>query len=189
MHQVLLCNESEFFRGCLQTQFSEASTAEVPLPNDDTVVVERFLQWLYSGQYDARADDLVDGRDYAFGDKYCSDKYCNAIVDAHRVVDKAKSLRFTLRGVQGLYDAGLRGKSFAEYALKSWVYRLQTANRQSVSTALIRNIETTEVTPELSTDILLRIVEFRKAPWDIPSCWEGCHFHVGEHCCSAKVEK
>ena len=189
MHQVLLCNESEFFRGCLQTQFSEASTAVIPLPKDETDVVERFLQWLYSGRCGSIARHTDRRIDYAFGDKYLSDTYCNAIIDETRAFFKAGDLHFSLQGVRLVYDAGLRTKPFGEYALKTWVYRLQTANAPGAFEGLIKAIKETKITQNLSTDMLVQIVEFRKAPWGNPDHWEGCYFHVGEHCCSAKAEK
>ena len=49
MHPSLLCERSEYLRGCLQTQFSEANTSKIQLIDVKPISFRYFLKWLYTG--------------------------------------------------------------------------------------------------------------------------------------------
>ena len=49
VHPSLLCEKSEYFRACLQSQFSEAQSREVRLVDEKPSVFRFFLKWLYTG--------------------------------------------------------------------------------------------------------------------------------------------
>ncbi|KAK3896845.1 hypothetical protein C8A05DRAFT_48292 [Staphylotrichum tortipilum] len=50
-HRAIVCPQSRFFDRALTGGFAEAATGIVDLPEDDPEVVERFLQFLYTGTY------------------------------------------------------------------------------------------------------------------------------------------
>ncbi|KAK4032457.1 BTB/POZ protein [Parachaetomium inaequale] len=51
-HRAIVCSQSSFFDGALSGGFSEAATGVVNLPEDRPEVVDKFLQFLYTGNYD-----------------------------------------------------------------------------------------------------------------------------------------
>ncbi|KAK3901776.1 BTB/POZ protein [Staphylotrichum tortipilum] len=50
-HRAIVCAQSRFFDRALTGGFTEAATGVVDLPEDDPAVLERFLQFLYTGTY------------------------------------------------------------------------------------------------------------------------------------------
>ncbi|KAL2019046.1 hypothetical protein VTK56DRAFT_10150 [Thermocarpiscus australiensis] len=50
-HRAIVCSQSSFFDKALSSGFSETVTGVIDLPEDDPDVVERFLQFLYTGTY------------------------------------------------------------------------------------------------------------------------------------------
>jgi len=46
-----LCDEVPFFKAAFTKEFKEASEGALHLPEDDVDTFERFLQWIYSGEY------------------------------------------------------------------------------------------------------------------------------------------
>ncbi|OAL48834.1 hypothetical protein IQ07DRAFT_681540 [Pyrenochaeta sp. DS3sAY3a] len=97
VHKELLIDSSEFFRGALTGEFKSAKEKEVTLKEDDPLLFEVFLHWLYHGHFPhARFDDdetLVDlwlPKDeptvnfvplYLFGDEYLIPKLKVAVLD------------------------------------------------------------------------------------------------------------
>ncbi|KAL2270576.1 hypothetical protein VTJ83DRAFT_2760 [Remersonia thermophila] len=55
-HRAVVCTQSQFFDLALSGPFREAQTGVVDLPEDDPDILERFLEFLYTGTYQ---DDLV----------------------------------------------------------------------------------------------------------------------------------
>ncbi|KAK4459453.1 hypothetical protein QBC42DRAFT_207970 [Cladorrhinum samala] len=53
-HRAVVCSQSAFFDKALTGGFSEAATGIVDLPEDNPDVVERFLEFLYTGTYDIK---------------------------------------------------------------------------------------------------------------------------------------
>ncbi|KAK4118054.1 POZ domain-containing protein [Parathielavia appendiculata] len=51
-HRAIVCSQSAFFDKALTGGFSEAATSIINLPEDDPDVMERFLEFLYTGTYD-----------------------------------------------------------------------------------------------------------------------------------------
>ncbi|KAK4232676.1 BTB/POZ protein, partial [Achaetomium macrosporum] len=51
-HRAIVCSQSRFFDKAFSGGFSEAVTGVIDLPEDDPDVLERFLQFLYTGTYD-----------------------------------------------------------------------------------------------------------------------------------------
>ncbi|OBR05623.1 BTB/POZ domain-containing protein [Colletotrichum higginsianum IMI 349063] len=51
-HRVVVCGQSSFFDKALSGTFKEAATATVDLPEDDPDILEKFLEYLYTGNYD-----------------------------------------------------------------------------------------------------------------------------------------
>ncbi|KAK3896388.1 speckle-type POZ protein-like B, partial [Staphylotrichum tortipilum] len=50
-HRAIVCPQSRFFDRALTGGFAEAATGIVDLPEDDPEVVQRFLEFLYTGTY------------------------------------------------------------------------------------------------------------------------------------------
>ncbi|KAH6843218.1 hypothetical protein B0I37DRAFT_214723 [Chaetomium sp. MPI-CAGE-AT-0009] len=51
-HRAIICTQSSFFDKALTGAFSEAVTGVIDLPEDDPDVLARFLQFLYTGNYE-----------------------------------------------------------------------------------------------------------------------------------------
>ena len=49
LHSSLLSANSEFFRGCLSSGFSESAKGEISLPEEDPKVFQYFVKWIYAG--------------------------------------------------------------------------------------------------------------------------------------------
>ncbi|RMJ09221.1 hypothetical protein CDV36_011168 [Fusarium kuroshium] len=54
-HRAIVCTQSKFFDRALSSNFKEAASRVVELPDDDPDVLERFLEFLYTGAY---SDDV-----------------------------------------------------------------------------------------------------------------------------------
>ncbi|KAH6958091.1 BTB/POZ protein [Fusarium avenaceum] len=50
-HRAVVCTQSSFFDKAMCSNFKEATSRVVELPEDDPDVVERFLEFLYTGTY------------------------------------------------------------------------------------------------------------------------------------------
>ncbi|UZP41661.1 hypothetical protein NXS19_009477 [Fusarium pseudograminearum] len=50
-HRAIVCSQSSFFDKALSSNFKEAMTQTVELQEDDPDIVERFLEFLYTGNY------------------------------------------------------------------------------------------------------------------------------------------
>ncbi|KAJ4327196.1 Kelch-like protein 10 [Fusarium piperis] len=50
-HRAVVCTQSSFFDRALSSNFKEAASRVVELPDDDPEVLERFLEFLYTGTY------------------------------------------------------------------------------------------------------------------------------------------
>ncbi|EEU40679.1 uncharacterized protein NECHADRAFT_33838 [Fusarium vanettenii 77-13-4] len=50
-HRAIVCTQSTFFDRALSSNFKEAASRVVELPDDDPDVLERFLEFLYTGAY------------------------------------------------------------------------------------------------------------------------------------------
>lgn len=97
VHKELLIHSSDFFRRALTGEFKEAKEKEVTLKEEDPLLFEVFLHWLYHGRFPhARFDDdetLVDlwmPKDeptmnfvplYLFGDQYFIPKLKADVLD------------------------------------------------------------------------------------------------------------
>ncbi|KAF2094460.1 hypothetical protein NA57DRAFT_80268 [Rhizodiscina lignyota] len=79
-HKVILCSASEYFRNLCEGPFREAQTNEVNLSDDDPLLVDRMMDFLYRGRYGLprgeRADEVnvshvgFHAAMVALGDKY-----------------------------------------------------------------------------------------------------------------------
>ncbi|WAO84987.1 BTB domain-containing protein [Fusarium falciforme] len=50
-HRAIVCTQSSFFDRALSSNFKEAASRVVELPDDDPDVLERFLEFMYKGTY------------------------------------------------------------------------------------------------------------------------------------------
>ncbi|KAK4143179.1 uncharacterized protein C8A04DRAFT_12629 [Dichotomopilus funicola] len=55
-HRAIVCSQSSFFDKAMTSGFSEAASGIVNVPEDDPDILERFLQFLYTGTY--KEDDV-----------------------------------------------------------------------------------------------------------------------------------
>lgn len=80
VHEDRLFEVSPFFKAAFESKFREATNRSMSLPEDDTDVVEQFVQWVYFGTLDyERLKEMKDlespgfeltFRLYVFADKY-----------------------------------------------------------------------------------------------------------------------
>ncbi|PFH61461.1 hypothetical protein XA68_17292 [Ophiocordyceps unilateralis] len=59
-HRAILCPQSSFFDKACHSGFKESVTGVVELPEDDPDILDRFLQFIYSGNYPDREHPTPD---------------------------------------------------------------------------------------------------------------------------------
>ncbi|EPE31869.1 POZ [Glarea lozoyensis ATCC 20868] len=73
-HKILLGFFSRFFESALYSNFAEAASGEVHLPEDEVQPIQDFVSWLYSGQSPQELDVNEDVDDEDESDENMSDK-------------------------------------------------------------------------------------------------------------------
>jgi hypothetical protein len=193
VHKDLICSKSEFFRACLETDFSEAGSKTVALPEDGIEQVEAFLTWIYRGTFELSINErggvsADNYKPYAFGDKILAEEFCNVIMDKIRA-QLAKSKEFLgSSSLRALHKLGLKDSPLASFATKAFVYEMMAINREEGywSKFMAKCYEDKSVMEAIMTEIF----RFRIKSWTDPNTWKGCHFHVhknGSKC--AAMEK
>ena len=56
VHKALLCHHSSFFEAACKGNFKESFTNQIHLPEDEPIIFDDFLQWLYLGAIDETID-------------------------------------------------------------------------------------------------------------------------------------
>ena len=67
VHEALLCDRSEYFRATFQGSFSEATTKELYLPDDNDASFQIFVNWLYGGDQHVGMPKTDDELEAVFG--------------------------------------------------------------------------------------------------------------------------
>lgn len=142
------------------------------------------MQWLYAGgpNYTRGQGHCANlaATAYAFATKIGAYAYCNAIMDA--VIDfiKASKIQFNIDGLWVQYEAGLRDTQIGRFALKSTVHRLMTCEDKDNArlNRLSEQVKNPAMSPDVTTDVLLAVLDYRKSAWTNPVTWEKSHFHV-----------
>jgi hypothetical protein len=94
VHQSLLCERSPYFAAATKEHWKEGQEHRIPLPDDSSLAVGLYVQWIYAGKIFSRpskeeADDksscdeqtlLVEA--FIFGEKVQDGQFKDAIVDS-----------------------------------------------------------------------------------------------------------
>ena len=101
VHKNKICEASSFFRSAFESGFRETEDQKVTLPEDDVEIVDAFLDWIYSRQFDHL--QTKDGLSYEnadciiglflFADKYGVPDLKTNIID--KLFDFAKNKNLT----------------------------------------------------------------------------------------------
>lgn len=88
VHKHLICDKSPFFDAACNGGFLESAENMVHLPEDQPVIVELFLDWLYTGEFaspEAESANLISWHNtaalYIFADKIQIQDLRNAVID------------------------------------------------------------------------------------------------------------
>jgi hypothetical protein len=106
IHEDFVKDSSEFVRLALRGDWKEASTRQIPLPDDEPAVFSVYQHWLYNGlihsvqqglgsvaQSDEEYELLVKA--YIFGEKIIDLSFKNSVVDA--IIERVSEFGFNKR--------------------------------------------------------------------------------------------
>jgi hypothetical protein len=62
VHETLLCEASGFFASASKKEWKEGQKDRIPLPDDNTSVVDLYVQWLYTGRIVIRERSVEEKR-------------------------------------------------------------------------------------------------------------------------------
>ncbi|KAH6873832.1 BTB/POZ protein [Thelonectria olida] len=57
-HRAIVCAQSPFFEKAFTTSFKESASHAIELPEDDPDILERFLEFFYTGSYSDNAKKI-----------------------------------------------------------------------------------------------------------------------------------
>jgi hypothetical protein len=113
VHEGIVKASSEFVRLALRGEWKEASTRQIPLPDDEPAVFSVYQQWLYNSLIHTVRQDLgfVSESDieyellvkaYIFGEKIIDVAFKNSVVDA--ITEKVNQFGFNTRLTSLVFD-------------------------------------------------------------------------------------
>ena len=161
MHKSFLCNASPFFRAALEGGFKESEDGGVSLPEESAETFERFLGWLYGGEYNI--EHLKEGKkaskywgavinDHVFADKIQVEAFQKHIIErAIEGFHQSRSTTISLELVRELYTKTQVASPLRRLAVAMWeCVPPHLIQKQSVVDALVDN-------PEFATDLVQRL--------------------------------
>lgn len=79
MHRVVVCHQSDFFRGTLFHPCKESINSTVDLPEEDAEIVQRMVQFFYKADYSDFPSDhfLKNAQVFSVATKYGISKLCD----------------------------------------------------------------------------------------------------------------
>jgi hypothetical protein len=90
VHRDLLSARSPYFAGASKDEWKEGQERRVPLPDDEHIAVEFYVQWIYAGKIFSRPStkdgdsselsELVGA--FVFGEKVQDDDFRDAVIDS-----------------------------------------------------------------------------------------------------------
>lgn len=179
MHTSLLCNESKFFKSCLQSGFAEATSSTVNVYEEEPSTVQRFVQWLYTGAFQGPYTSKELVLVFKYADMIGAEQYCNDIVDAVRMYKRKSNKYPTLHGLARFYEAGLRESTLAQFSRKLLAHRLAQKHSGRQRRALvIEQIRDRDVPSEVKLDLTVELLEYIDQEWSDPRETVGCCFHT-----------
>lgn len=189
LHASLLCEVSQFFRGCLSGHFSEASSLTIPLSDHDPNAFAWFVRWTYTGEIGPFGDRRVHS-------------VMEMLVDVYFIADRLMCPGLKSRTMDMMQDASTQDYISVEALVKvaRSEYRkskLATYLVEQVAYDLAVRFATAEYTDSqdwptlltangcLTSGLMLEMVRLKECndggakPAD-PQYGEGCHWHEHE---------
>lgn len=113
VHEDIVKDSSEFVRLALRGDWMEASTRQIPLPDDEPAVFSVYQHWLYNGLihsvrqgfgFSSASDEEYEilVKAYIFGEKIIDVAFKNSVVDA--IVEKLDDFGFNKRLTSLVFD-------------------------------------------------------------------------------------
>ena len=116
----LLTHHSPFFAAALNGSFSEATSSELNLPEDDPKAFSSFVRWMYSGKVDPDPDAIQLAQAWVLGDKLgClpfSDKALLELFDFHQGFPLSPDT------IQFAYEKSVAGSMLRKWALAEFLH-------------------------------------------------------------------
>ena len=130
IHPSVISQTSDFFKAALKKEWAEGQERIIKLPEDDPVIFETYVQWLYTGtifcktreeyhNYNLLADLYIQGEKLI--DTFFQDAVVNAIVAATRSYDVDGSRSWPgERTVNIIYENTTEGSPARKLMLDIW---------------------------------------------------------------------
>ena len=180
--ELLLMSGSRFFTACLSNDFSESETNTIRLPEDEVLPVRVFVEWLYHGRFAsaqfAEASGKQNANIFVFAEKVCAEGYCNDLVDAFQQTYKERKLWMIPEQLVWLAQKGLRHHGIYRFGVKVYVYFLMVSAKElAVSDGFKRDLEGFGSDTNITSDVIMEILEYNQRPFKDPQTLKGCRYH------------
>ena len=109
VHEALLCDRSDYFKATFQGSFTEATTKELYLPDDNDASFQLFVNWLYGGDPHVGRPKTDDELEAVFGllalaEKVLVEHLCNLATDVIRAYYRETKARVLARDLGFVFE-------------------------------------------------------------------------------------
>lgn len=125
VHRDLLCDESPFFKAAFAKEFKEASEGILDLPEDDVDTFDRFIQWMYSGEY---------GLSGGFETHAEADERYNQLARLYILADKLQVPRLKNDVVNKFFEVKVKARCVPRCSTVSYIFK------NSLNSSLLRKL-------------------------------------------------
>ena len=185
----LLSEKSDYFKGCLRGQLSEASNREIRLANLHPHTFQHFLRWLYTGdlapfhEEQHSVDTLSRAIEiYVLGDRLLSTGLKDRCMDVMQACNDIGP-SFTTADLKQVVGSGLSSSELWKYSLKQIAYSMTEDVGVRMFTTDSGWSEFAASTPAFVTEVLEAIEDLREeavgenGEKKDPAAEEGCKWH------------
>lgn len=192
----LLCSRSDYFKGMFQSGFKEGEEQRATLPEDDAVVIDLFLEWLYKdrlSKIDLATSTETTGpfidriKLYQYAVKICLPSLQDYVMSDLMSNYEFHNREPSFRAVMLSYEVTSVGSPLRDFMARVLVQLIGTGDGNS-SYAPSRATDGIMANPDLVRDMIRLIGERNERgngtesyPWEMSRC--KFHTHgVGEVC-------
>jgi hypothetical protein len=188
---ALLKSVSGYFRACLDGKFAEAASGEIVLKNDDTIMFEYFVAWLFASRIEGTIHG-VGQRLWIFADRIMCEGLQNRAMDKARTsirVDGQPHIRnpeALLQNLSELYEETTPGSQLRKFWLDMTAYSM--TQDTDFSTKLTATEAFATLPDDLTKELFVTHTKYISLGKDAasPAVGPDCayHTHAGPSCSS-----